>query len=89
MSNMVKANFFLANCTNVANAVRYDNDRIIIDNATALLHEGVSLVEPMYTEVRKGKNGLTLLNANGNSRRMTWRERLAYRLLGKKTSILV
>ena len=38
--------------------------------------------------VHHKRDGLLIVNARGASRFMTWRERLAYRLLGK-TSIIV
>lgn len=51
------------------------------------LHEAAHSLDSASVRVHKKADGLLLVNGRGKSRFMSWRERIAYALLGGKTEI--
>lgn len=74
-------------CQGVASCLTYNGGEHEAAAKHTLLEASHALA---YNSIRvhHKRDGLLIVNARGASRFMTWRERLAYRLLGK-TSITV
>lgn len=56
-------------------------------SAKHVLIEASAALDSCSVRVSKKKDGLLLVNARGHARFMTWRERIAYALLGGRTII--
>ena len=65
-----------------ARAISYDDGPL-----KALLQSSSHALDTEAVRVHGKTDGLLLINARGKARYMTFRERLAYRLLGKRTEI--
>ena len=75
-----------SSCQDVARNLTY-NDRPAEAKAKHLLLEASHALDSAAVRVHKKRDGLLIVNARGKSRFMTWRERLAYQLLGENTEI--
>ena len=74
-------------CQGVAHTLTY-NDGVAEAEAKHTLLEASHCLDTHAVRVRVGAGGgVFISNARGKSRVMTWRERLAYRLLGGSTEI--
>lgn len=71
-------------CAGHANQISYNGPTAALKHT---LHEASHALDTACVRVHRKADGLLLLNARGKSRFMTWRERLAYALLGGKTEI--
>lgn len=74
-------------CQDLARNLTY-NEGVNEAKAKHLLLEVSHALDIASVKVHKKKDGLLIINARGGSRFMTWKERVAYWLLGK-TDIIV
>jgi len=74
-------------CQDLARCLTY-NDDTHQAKAKHLLIEASHVLDSCSVSVTKKRDGLLIRTARGKSRFMTWRERVAFWLLGGKTEIL-
>ncbi|MDL5036798.1 hypothetical protein QRD40_10615 [Comamonas sp. Y6] len=67
-------------CQGVARNLSYNDP--VVGSAKQTLIEASHALDSSAVRVHKKRDGLLLINARGKSRYMTWRERIAYLLLG-------
>jgi hypothetical protein len=71
-------------CAGHASQISYNGPTAALKHT---LHEASHALDTASVRVHRKADGLLLLNARGKSRFMTWRERIAYALLGRKTEM--
>lgn len=86
MKNQSYESTVASRCQGIAATLSYNDKPESVTKHT--LHEASHIIDSHVVRVHKKKDGLLMVNARGASRYMTWRERLAYRLLGGRTAML-
>lgn len=82
----MRAALLASQCQGVAHTLTY-NDGVAEAEAKHTLLEASHCLDTHAVRVHVGAGCVFISNARGKSRVMTWRERLAYRLLGGSTEI--
>ena len=85
-TSAARASSVAAQCQGVARTLTY-NAGVPEAQAKHALLEASHCLDTHAVRVHVGADGVVISNARGKSRVMTWRERLAYRLLGGNTEI--
>lgn len=85
---MKRASELASKCQGIARTLTY-NGKPEEAAAKHMLHEASHFIDSQITRVHKKRDGLLMITARGHARYMTWRERLAYWLLGNRTEIRV
>ena len=67
-------------CQGIAHNLSYNEP--VVGTAKHLLIEASHALDSCAVRVHKKRDGLLIVNARGKSRYMTWRERIAYWVLG-------
>lgn len=67
-------------CQGIAHNLSYNEP--VVGTAKHFLIEASHALDSGAVRVHKKRDGLLLINARGKSRYMTWRERIAYWILG-------
>ena len=73
-------------CQSIAFNLSFNTDSVEGEAKQALI-EASHALDALAVRVHQKKDGLLIINARGKARFMTWRERIAYRLLGSCTAI--